>query len=77
VFFFLGAPWVMALRQPSAPYAIYLENLMPHPQTPNTFPPSSELRGAGKSKSTGPPVHLLNPRPTHPPSDFFFLDLSF
>jgi hypothetical protein len=30
-------------------------------------------RGA-KTKSTDPPVHLLNLRPTHPPSDFFFLD---
>jgi hypothetical protein len=29
-------------------------------------------RGAGTKKSTDPPVHLLNPRPTHPPSDFFF-----
>jgi hypothetical protein len=29
-------------------------------------------RGAAKNKSTDPPVHLLNSRPTHPPSDFFF-----
>jgi hypothetical protein len=29
-------------------------------------------RGAGKKKIDGPPVHFLNPRPTHPPSDFFF-----
>jgi hypothetical protein len=29
-------------------------------------------RGAGKNKSTDPPVHLLNLRPTHPPPDFFF-----
>jgi hypothetical protein len=32
-----------------------------------------DARGAGKTKSTDPPVHLLNPRPTHPPSDFFLL----
>jgi hypothetical protein len=35
-----------------------------------------KCRGAGKNKSTDPPplpVHLLNPRPTHPPADFFFL----
>jgi hypothetical protein len=31
-------------------------------------------RGASKKKSTDPPVHLLNLRPTHPPPDFFFLD---
>jgi hypothetical protein len=31
-------------------------------------------RGAGQKKSTDPPVYLLNLRPTHPPSDFFFLD---
>jgi hypothetical protein len=31
-------------------------------------------RGAAQKKSTDPPVHLLNLRPTHPPSDFFFLD---
>jgi hypothetical protein len=34
-------------------------------------PPQSPPRGAGKSKSTDPPVHLLNPRPTHPPVVFF------
>jgi hypothetical protein len=34
-------------------------------------------RGAAKKKSTDPPVHLLNFRPTHPPSDFFFLDFFF
>jgi hypothetical protein len=28
-------------------------------------------------KSTDPPVHLLNPRPTHPPADFFCLDFRF
>jgi hypothetical protein len=28
-------------------------------------------RGAARKKSTDPPVHLLNLRPTHPPSDFF------
>jgi hypothetical protein len=28
--------------------------------------------GPPKKKSTDPPVHLLNLRPTHPPSDFFF-----
>jgi hypothetical protein len=33
--------------------------------------------GAAKKKSTDPPVHLLNFRPTHPPSDFFFLDFFF
>ena len=34
--------------------------------------------GLGIKKSTDPPVHLLNPRPTHPPSDFsFFLDFLF
>jgi hypothetical protein len=32
-------------------------------------------RGRQK-KIDGPPVHLLNPRPTHPPSDFF-LDFFF
>jgi hypothetical protein len=30
-----------------------------------------------KKKSTNPPVHLLNLRPTHPPPDFFFLDIFF
>jgi hypothetical protein len=34
-------------------------------------------RGAGKKNSTDPPVHLLNLRPTHPPPDFFFLDICF
>jgi hypothetical protein len=34
-------------------------------------------RGAGQKQSTDPPVHLLNPRPTHPPSDFFFPWLFF
>jgi hypothetical protein len=33
-------------------------------------------RGRQKNRRT-PPVHLLNLRPTHPPSDFFFLDFSF
>jgi hypothetical protein len=33
--------------------------------------------GPPKKKSTDPPVHLLNLRPTHPPPDFFFLDLFF
>jgi hypothetical protein len=32
----------------------------------------ARTRGAGKKQSTDPPVHLLNLRPTHPPSDFFF-----
>jgi hypothetical protein len=33
-----------------------------------------EARGieGPEKKSTDPPVHLLNPRPTHPPSDFLF-----
>jgi hypothetical protein len=35
------------------------------------------IRGAGKKKSTDPPVHLLNPRPTHPPPDFFSLAFLF
>jgi hypothetical protein len=30
-------------------------------------------RGAAGCFSTDPPVHVLNPRPTHPLSDFFFL----
>jgi hypothetical protein len=34
-------------------------------------------RGAGKKNPTDPPVHLLNLRPTHPPSDFFFFDIFF
>jgi hypothetical protein len=30
------------------------------------------VRGAAPKKIDGPsPVHLLNPRPTHPPADFF------
>jgi hypothetical protein len=29
--------------------------------------------GPAKCFSTDPPVHLLNPRPTHPPPDFFSL----
>ena len=33
--------------------------------------------GPPKQKSTDPPVHLLNLRPTHPPSDFFFLTFFF
>ena len=33
--------------------------------------------GPPKTKSTDPPVHLLNLRPTHPPSDFFFSWLFF
>jgi hypothetical protein len=37
-------------------------------------PPPPE--GPPKKKSTDPPVHLLNLRPTHPPSDFFFLTFS-
>jgi hypothetical protein len=28
--------------------------------------------GPPETKSTDPPVHFLNPRPTHPPADFFF-----
>jgi hypothetical protein len=31
-------------------------------------------RGAGKKKSTDPPVQLLNLTPPHPPTDIFFLD---
>jgi hypothetical protein len=34
----------------------------PQDSAPNEGPP--------KKKSTDPPVHLLNPRPTHPPADF-------
>jgi hypothetical protein len=30
-------------------------------------------RGAGKKNRRTPPVHLLNPRPTHPPVEFIFL----
>jgi hypothetical protein len=33
--------------------------------------------GPAKKKSTDPPVHLLNLRPTHPPPDFFFLTFFF
>ena len=33
--------------------------------------------GPAKKKSTDPPVHFLNLRPTHPPSDFFFLTFFF
>jgi hypothetical protein len=33
--------------------------------------------GPAKKKSTDPPVHFLNLRPTHPPSDFFFLTFCF
>jgi hypothetical protein len=34
--------------------------------------------GAGKQKSTDPPIHLLNPRPTHPPPAIrFFFPLTF
>jgi hypothetical protein len=32
------------------------------------------VEGPPKKISTDPPVHLLNPRPTHAPSDIFFLD---
>jgi hypothetical protein len=34
-------------------------------------------RGAAKFFSTDPPVHLLNLRPTHPPSDFCFWSFFF
>jgi hypothetical protein len=34
-------------------------------------------RGAAKKNRRTPPVHLLNLRPTHPPSDFFFLTCFF
>jgi hypothetical protein len=37
------------------------------------LPPRMSREGPPKQKSTDPPVHLLNLRPTHPPSDFFFL----
>jgi hypothetical protein len=33
--------------------------------------------GPAKKKRRTPPVHLLNPKLTHPPSDFFFLDFFF
>jgi hypothetical protein len=33
----------------------------------------SKTRGRQKKNRRTPPVHLLNLRPTHPPSDFFFL----
>jgi hypothetical protein len=36
-------------------------------------PDQPHWRGAAKKKSTDPPVHLLNPRPTHPPAGFFSL----
>ena len=39
--------------------------------------PLALARGAAKTKSTDPPVHLLNLRPTRPPSDFFFLTFFF
>jgi hypothetical protein len=35
--------------------------------------PPKKIDGPGP----GPPVHWLNPRPTHPPSDSFFLFLDF
>jgi hypothetical protein len=34
-------------------------------------------RGAAKTKSTGPSIHLLNPSPTRPPADFLFLGFYF
>jgi hypothetical protein len=37
----------------------------------------SRGRQKTKQKSTDPPVHLLNPRPTQPPSDILFLDFFF
>jgi hypothetical protein len=35
--------------------------------------PWKKSEGPAKPKPTDPPVHLLNPRPTHPPAGFYFL----
>jgi hypothetical protein len=48
--------WPDGRRREAAPEV--LRGIAPRPR-----------RGAAKTKSTDPPVHLLNPRPTHPPSD--------
>jgi hypothetical protein len=42
-----------------------------HPAHQWHKPPASCEGPPSKKKSTAPPVHLLDPRPTHPPSDFF------
>jgi hypothetical protein len=76
VYITLGGPWGLgagagagASRQPAGSSSSSRQLQPPGSRNPGEGPP--------KKKSTDPPVHLLNPRPTHPPSDFFFLDFFF